>query len=328
MNTPAIKLTDLHKEFASRSGSGVVKAVDGIDVTINAGEIVAFLGPNGAGKTTTLDMVLGFTEPTQGTVEVLGTSPRKAVSHGHVSAVLQTGGLLHGLTVEETVKLIAGLHKVPERVNDVIERTGLTEIKDRKTQLCSGGEQQRLKFALALLPQPEILVLDEPTAGMDAGARREFWGTMRQEASQGKTIIFATHYLEEAQEFAPRTVLVDGGKIRADRPTDELRTLVGDRVVSATLPGSGAGADGADVDGAGVDGADAGSSYTEATSRIAAVDGVREVRMEGDRVIVEGSASDAVARLLLTDLGASELEVSSPSLESAFFALTQGQEAH
>jgi len=279
-----------------------VVAVAGIDVEVAPGEIVAFLGPNGAGKTTTLDMVLGFIEPTDGTVEVLGTTPRKAVHAGQVSAVLQTGGLLHDLTVGETLEIMAALHQVRHRVREVVDRTGLTALLRRKVGLCSGGEQQRLRFAIALLPDPQLLVLDEPTAGMDAAARREFWATMRAETHAGRTVIFATHYLEEAQAFAPRTVLIDRGRIRADRPTDELRAMVGDRVVSATLPGA---------------------DPRVAASRLQAVDGVRAVRLEGDRVIVEGSASDAVALLLLTELGGTELEVSSPSLESAFFALTE-----
>ena len=306
MPTPALRITGLRKEYPGRGGGGPVVAVDGIDVEVGQGEIVAFLGPNGAGKTTTLDMVLGFIEPTAGTVEVLGTTPRKAVQAGQVSAVLQTGGLLHDLTVGETLEIMAALHQVRHRVPEVVERTGLTELLRRKVGLCSGGEQQRLRFAIALLPDPQLLVLDEPTAGMDASARREFWETMRAETHAGRTVIFATHYLEEAQAFAPRTVLIDHGRIRADRSTDELRVMVGDRVVSATLPGAG---------------------IAPAVERLRAVEGVRAVRIDGDRVIVEGSASDAVALLLLTELGGVELEVSSPSLESAFFALTEPSSA-
>ncbi len=306
MTTPALRIRGLRKEYPGRGGSGRVIAVDGIDVEVAQGEIVAFLGPNGAGKTTTLDTVLGFIEPTAGSVEVLGTTPRKAVEAGRISAVLQTGGLLHDLTVGETLKVMGALHKKPHRVAEVIERTGLGELVNRKVGLCSGGEQQRLRFAVALLPDPDLLVLDEPTAGMDAAARREFWETMRAETHAGRTVIFATHYLEEAQAFAPRTVLIDHGRIRADRPTDELRAMVGDRVVSATLPGS---------------------SFEPALTRLRGVPGVRGVRMEGDRVFVEGAASDDVARLLLTALDATELEITSPSLESAFFALTEDDDA-
>ncbi len=305
MTTPALRVADLRKEYPGRSGHGTVVAVDGIDVEIAAGEIVAFLGPNGAGKTTTLDIVLGLVPPTSGTVEVLGVTPRQAVTAGHVSAVLQTGGLLRDLRVDETVRAIAALHGARSRVDEVIRRAGLTELAGRKVGHCSGGEQQRLRFALALLPDPQILVLDEPTAGMDAAARRDFWETMRAETHEGRTVVFATHYLEEAQAFAPRTVLIDHGKVRADRPTDELRNLVGDRVATATVaPGT----------------------ARAAAEALAAIPGVREVHAHGDRVSATGTGSDAAALALLTTLGGRDLEVSAPSLESAFFALTASGE--
>ncbi|WP_130413510.1 ABC transporter ATP-binding protein [Xylanimonas ulmi] len=302
MTAPALRVRGLRKEYPSRDGAGPVVAVDGIDVEVAPGEIVAFLGPNGAGKTTTLDIVLGLVPPTSGAVEVLGLAPRQAVTAGKVSAVLQTGGLLRDLRVEETVRSIAALHGADARVPEVMRRAGIADLARRKVSQCSGGEQQRLRFALALLPDPQILVLDEPTAGMDAGARRDFWETMRAETHAGRTVVFATHYLEEAQAFAPRTVLIDHGRIRADRPTDELRSLVGDRMVAATVPS-------ATVEGA--------------LAALRAVDGVREARAEGDRVIAVGPGSDAAALALLTTLGGHDLEVTAPSLESAFFALTE-----
>lgn len=300
MNTPALRLQALRKVYTTRDGP--VAAVDGIDVEVAQGEIVAFLGPNGAGKTTTLDIVLGLSEPTSGTAEVLGTTPRAAVTSGRVSAVLQSGGLLRDLRVDETVRAIAALQGASDRVEDVMRRAGVTALAGRKVGACSGGEQQRLRFALALLPDPQLLVLDEPTAGMDAAARRDFWETMRAETHQGRTVLFATHYLEEAQAYAPHTILLDKGKIVADGPTDELRALVGDRRVTATLPDVGVEA---------------------ALDKLRAVPGVRQVWREGARVVVSGTASDDVARLLLNTLGASDLEVGAPSLESAFFALTQ-----
>ena len=278
-----------------------VVAVDGIDVEVGSGEIVAFLGPNGAGKTTTLDMCLGLVPPTSGTLEVFGRSPREAVTSGQVSAVLQSGGLLRDLAVGETVRVIAALHGVIDRVPAVMDRAGVTELADRRVQKCSGGEQQRLRFALALLPDPALLVLDEPTAGMDVAARRAFWEAMHEETREGRTVVFATHYLEEAQAFAPRTVLIDHGRILADGPTAQLRGLVGDRTVVATVPA----ADGV-------------------VDRLRAVPGVRDVLHEGDRVTVTGTSSDDVARLLLTELHARDLEITAPTLESAFLALTGG----
>jgi len=150
MTTPAIRATGLHKRFRATDGAEVV-AVERVDLTIQPGEIVAFLGPNGAGKTTTVDMLLGLTSPTAGQVEIVGMTPRQAVEAGRVSAVMQTGGLLPDFTVGETVEAIAALHGRLDRVKEVVDRTGLTVVRGRKVQTCSGGEQQRLCFALALI---------------------------------------------------------------------------------------------------------------------------------------------------------------------------------
>lgn len=302
--TPTVALTDIRKEFKGTHGA-TVKAVDGIDLSIERGEIVALLGPNGAGKTTTIDIILGLTSPTSGSVEVDGKHPRRAVEAGEVSAVLQTGGLLRDLTVKETLTAIAALHGKPERVSKIVEKTGLEQLLDRKVSKCSGGEQQRLKFALALLPDPQLLILDEPTAGMDVTARRDFWATMRADADSGRTIIFATHYLEEAEQFSQRTVLVNKGRIVADGPTAEIRAVAAGRVVTATLP-------------------DAGAQSDEAATlaELRRIDGVQSVELNGHRVVVTTLDSDGLARQLLTTYSARDLEISAPSLESAFLDLT------
>lgn len=234
-HAPAIRTSGLRKTFRAPDG-GTVVAVDGVDLVVEPGEIVAFLGPNGAGKTTTVDMLLGLTRPDAGTVEVFGGPPRRAVTQGRVSAVMQTGGLLQDFTVEETVRAIAATHGRSDRVATVIERAGLAEIADRRVQACSGGEQQRLKFALALVPDPDLLVLDEPTAGMDVATRQHFWDTMRADAALGRTIVFATHYLAEADAFAERTVLIARGRIVADGPTADVRAAFGGRSVSFRPP--------------------------------------------------------------------------------------------
>src|SRR5699024_822898 len=218
---PAVRIAGVSKTF--RSGGRTLRAVDDIDLDIPRGQIMALLGPNGAGKTTTLDMVLGLTEPTAGQVSVDGQPPREAVTNGRVSAVLQSGGLLRDLSVAETVRIIASTFKHAMSVEEVMTRAGITKLAKRKVSKCSGGEQQRLRFALALLPDPDLLILDEPTAGMDVAARREFWDTMRADAGSGRTIIFATHYLEEADSFAERIVLMSGGHIVADGSTEEIR---------------------------------------------------------------------------------------------------------
>ena len=245
MSTPVIQAIGLTKHFRGEGGE-TVTAVDGIDLTIGSGEIVAFLGPNGAGKTTTVDMFLGLTSPTGGTVEVYGASPHRAVMEGRVSAVMQTGGLLPDFTVRETVRAIAALHGRPDRVEVVIERAGLGPLANRLVKACSGGEQQRLKFALALVPDPDLVILDEPTTGMDVGARQQFWDTMRADAADGRTIVFATHYLAEADAFADRTVLMARGRIMADGPTNEVRAAYGGHTVTFRPPAHVTGAHGID----------------------------------------------------------------------------------
>ena len=297
---PAIEIAGLTKTFQTRDGEAV-HAVRGLDLTVWPGEVVALLGPNGAGKTTTLDVVLGMTRPTGGTARVYGARPRDAVVAGRVSAVLQSGGLLRDLTVRETVELVAGLHHTARPVEELLERAGIAAIGSRMVSKCSGGEQQRLRFALALVPDPDLLVLDEPTAGMDVKARREFWATMHADADAGRTVVFATHYLEEADTFADRIVLVTQGRVVADGPTTEIRAQATGRTVSATLP---------------TDNRDA------IIERLRARADVAEVEQRADRVRVRCADSDAVAIAVLTEFGGSELEITTGSLESAFLAIT------
>lgn len=289
--TNAVELRDVTKTYGS------VRAVDGLSLSIEPGEVVAFLGPNGAGKTTTIDMMLGLATPTTGSVSVFGGTPADAISQGRISAVMQTGGLLRDLTVRETVELTAALFAHTRSVQEVLTRAGIADIGDRRVAKCSGGQQQRLRFALALLPDPDLLVLDEPTTGMDVEGRRDFWNAIREDASTGRTVLFATHYLDEADAYADRIVLVRHGKIVADGSAAEVKNLAAGRTVTATLPG---------VD----------------PSQLLALPGVDSVETRGDRVIVHGRDSDAVARYLLNDAHATDLEIVSRNLEDAFLALT------
>ncbi len=288
---PAVQIAGVTKDFGS------VHAVRGIDLTLDQGEIVAFLGPNGAGKTTTIDMVLGLSHPTTGSVEVLGLQPRQAIARGLVSAVMQTGGLLKDLTVRETVAYTASLFADAAPVDQVLRTAGIESIAERKVGKCSGGEQQRLRFAMALLSDPALLLLDEPTTGMDVEGRRAFWSAIRADAEKGRTVLFATHYLEEADQYADRIVLISHGRIVADGTGSQIKALAAGRTVRATLP---------DPD----------------PQRLSGLAGVDSVDVRGDTVYIHAKDTDDVARYLLTETRAQDLEITARGLEDAFLSLT------
>ena len=292
----AVNLDSVVKRF------GTVTAVNGIDLRIRPGEVVALLGPNGAGKTTTVDMLLGLSQPTSGTVQVYGRTPQDAVALGLVSAVMQSGGLLKDYTVEETVRLTAVLFGKPRSAVQVaLKRAGIADIGDRLVGKCSGGQQQRLRFAMALLPDPELLILDEPTTGMDVGGRREFWDAIREDAEGGRTVIFATHYLEEADAYADRVVLVRRGRIVADGTASEVKSLAAGRTVRATL-----------TDPERLD--------------LSAIPQAESSEIRGDSIYLHGRDTDAIARYLLNQTDARDLEITSRNLEDAFLTLTADEE--
>ena len=277
---------------------GKVRAVRSVDLMIAPGETVALLGPNGAGKTTTIDMVLGLTRPDSGSVSLFGMSPAQAVAAGVVGGMLQTGSLIEQLSVRELVTMVASLYPHPLGVAEVLQLTGAAEFADRQSTRLSGGQTQRVRFAIALVADPDLLLLDEPTSAMDVEARREFWTSMRAVAARGKTVIFATHYLEEADAYADRIVLLARGEIVADGPATEIKAKVGGRTIRATLPG-------ADV------------------AQLAALPGVTNADRHGDAVILTCADSDATLRALLGRFpGARDIEVHGSGLEEAFLALT------
>jgi len=291
-----IELRSLAKSF------GEVRAVRGIDVVVAPGETVALLGPNGAGKSTTIDMLLGLLEPDGGTVSVFGRPPRAAIDAGSVGAMLQSGALIRDLTVRELVAMMAALYPAPLGVEDVLELTGIVEIADRRTQKLSGGQTQRVRFAIALVSNPDLLVLDEPTAAMDVEGRHGFWGAMREFASRGKTVLFATHYLEEADAYADRVVLMANGSVVADGPPTEIKAMVGTRTIRATLP----------------------DAPVERLERLA---GVTHAERRGEAVALGCSDSDAAIRALLHAFPAArDIEISGAGLEEAFLRLTGGEE--
>ncbi len=292
-DAPVVHLAGLRKTY------GATVAVDGVDLAIAAGEVVALLGPNGAGKSTTVDLLLGLTRPDAGSAHLFGRTPREATSKGRVGAMLQNGGLLPGLTVRELVDMMCHLYAEPQPVDTVLARAGITDVADRRTDQLSGGQAQRVRFALALAPDPDLLVLDEPTAAMDVESRRGFWASTRAWAAGGGTVVFATHYLEEADAFADRIVLLRAGSVVADGPTGEIKALAGGRTIRATV-----------VDRA-------------VRASLGALPGVAAVEYHGDTVVLSCPDSDTALRALLAGCpDARDIEVSGAGLEEAFVALT------
>ena len=290
-----VRLTDLTKSY------GDVKAVRGVNISIRPGETLALLGPNGAGKSTTIDMVLGLTRPDSGTVTLFGSSPADAVQAGVVGGMLQTGSLLGYLSVRELVVMVASLYPHPLDVSEVLRLTGTTEFADRPTTKLSGGQTQRVRMAIALVADPDLLVLDEPTAALDVEGRRDFWTSMRAVAARGKTVVFAAHYLEEADAYADRIVLMARGRVVADGPPTEIKARVGGRTIRATLPG---------VD----------------QSALASLPGVTKADQRGDALVLtcpDSPSSDSALRALLALYPqASDIEVRGAGLEEAFLDLT------
>ncbi|WP_420123917.1 ABC transporter ATP-binding protein [Nakamurella sp.] len=287
----AVRLTGLHKTF------GEIRAVRGVDLLIAPGEVVAVLGPNGAGKSTSIDMLLGLTRPDAGTVRLFGVDPVRAVQAGRVGAMLQAGALLPDVTVKELVTMFAGLHRHSMPVADAIDLAGVTDIAGQKTQKLSGGQAQRVRFALALTPDPDLLVLDEPTAAMDVEVRRSFWASMRRFTATGRTVLFATHYLEEADQFADRVVVLAGGVVVADGTGAQIKARVGGRTVSAVV-------DGAEPD------------------DLAGLPGVLRVDRQATRTLLHCGDSDGALRALMARYPqAHDIEIAAGNLEDAFLEL-------
>jgi ABC-2 type transport system ATP-binding protein len=298
--TAGISLRGLSKTF--KSPEGPVHAVNGIDIDIAPGETVALLGPNGAGKSTTIDMLLGLLRPDAGSVTLFGMTPEKAIQAGAIGAMLQSGAVLRDLSVRELIDMMGSLYPRPLSVDETLELTGITDIAGRKTHRLSGGQTQRVRLAVALVSNPDLLVLDEPTVAMDVESRREFWANMRTFAQGGKTVVFATHYLEEADAYADRIILMAKGNVVADGPATEIKATVGLRTIRATLPG-------ADL------------------AAIARLDGVTNVDTRGEAVIINCSNSDAALRAFLPAFPAArDIEVSGAGLEEAFLQLTGDNE--
>ncbi|WP_033311105.1 ABC transporter ATP-binding protein [Streptomyces iakyrus] len=283
---------------------GTVRAVDGLTLALRPGETVALLGPNGAGKSTTLDLLLGLKRPDSGTVRLFGTSPRDAIVAGRVGAMLQSGGLMDEVTVAELVRLACDLHPKPYRPSEVLVRAGVAQIADRKVDKLSGGQAQRVRFALATAGDSDLIVLDEPTTGMDVTTRQAFWATMREQAGQGRTVLFATHYLEEADAVADRVLVLHRGRLLADGTAAEIKAKAGARRVSFDI------ADAIDE------------------PALRALPFLTGIDISGRTVRIQSSDADATVHALY-GLGVypRNLEVAGLGLEQAFVAITSAEEA-
>jgi ABC-2 type transport system ATP-binding protein len=292
-NSPGgIVLSCLSKSY------GAVRAVQDVSLEITPGETVALLGPNGAGKSTTIDMMLGLARPDSGTVCLFGQSPADAVRAGRVGGMLQTGSPVQFMTVRELVAMVASLYPHPMPVDEALRITGTADIAARRTTRLSGGQGQRVRFALALVANPDLLVLDEPTASLDVESRHDFWTVMRGVAERGKTVLFATHYLEEADAYADRIVMMARGRVVADGPATEIKAQAGERTIQATLPGA-------------------------ELATLEAFPGVTSAQRRGDAVVLSCADSDAALRQLLASYPqARDIEVHSAGLEEAFLELT------
>ncbi|MFF1721298.1 ABC transporter ATP-binding protein [Streptomyces sviceus] len=283
---------------------GEVRAVDGLDLTLRPGETVALLGPNGAGKSTTLDLLLGLKQPDSGSVRLFGTSPREAIVAGRVGAMLQSGGLMDEVTVAELVRLACDLHPKPYRPTEVLSRAGIAQIADRKVNKLSGGQAQRVRFALATAGDSDLIVLDEPTTGMDVTTRQAFWATMREQADQGRTVLFATHYLEEADAIADRVLVLHRGRLLADGTAAEIKAKAGARRIAFDLEGT--------ID----------------EGPLRALPFLTSIDISGQTVRIQSTDADATVHALY-GLGVypRNLEVAGLGLEQAFVAITEAEEA-
>jgi ABC-2 type transport system ATP-binding protein len=294
-DAPAIRLQHLTKRF------GALTAVDDVSLDIRRGEVVALLGPNGAGKSTTIDLTLGLSTPTSGTAELFGGTPREAIVAGRVGAMLQGGALLPTMTVQQSVALVAAAHRHPLPVAEAMERARVTDIARQKVSSLSGGQLQRARFAVAVVSNPELLLLDEPTAAMDVEARHVFWSSMREFTEAGRTVVFATHYLDEADTFADRIVIVSRGRIVADGTPAEVKAVVSGRTVSFRLD----------------------DAPRDLDAALTALPGVTAVETRGERTSIRTEDSDATLRAVLTAWPAvRDIEVIARTMDDAFLALT------
>ncbi|MDT4917829.1 MAG: type transport system ATP-binding protein, partial [Pseudonocardiales bacterium] len=216
MASPALEVEGLVKRYGGRP------VVDGVSLSVQPATVLALLGPNGAGKTTTVEICEGFRRPDGGTVRVLGLDPRDRSLRPRVGVMPQEGGAYPGLRCEEMLRLVAAYAATPLDVDDLLERLALTEVRRTAYRRLSGGQQQRLSLALAVVGRPELVFLDEPTAGLDPQARHATWELIEALRRDGVTVVLTTHLLDEAERLADHVVLIDAGRVVASGSVAEL----------------------------------------------------------------------------------------------------------
>ncbi|HSC25727.1 MAG TPA: ABC transporter ATP-binding protein [Vicinamibacterales bacterium] len=276
---------------------GRVTALDNVTLALEAGRVTAVLGPNGAGKTSAVKLLMGLTRPTLGTASLFDVSPRAPEARRRTGVMLQIAKVPETLTVREHVHLFCSYYPAPMPVAAALDAAGLTAVADRRFGALSGGQRQRVQFALAICGNPDLLFLDEPTAGMDVESRRAFWQQIRSLASLGRSILLTTHYLEEADALADRIVMLNGGRIVADGAPHQIKARTASRRIRCV------------------------TSF--ALAAIQALPDVQSVRLDGAAVeILTSHAEPVVRELLAGDAGLSGLEVSGAGLEDAFLTLT------
>jgi ABC-2 type transport system ATP-binding protein len=290
---PVVLFENVSKSF------GKLKAVNGLNLELHAGQTVALLGPNGAGKSTSLDMLLALRKPSGGKITLFGADPYHVVKSGRVGAMLQSGGLMPEVTVRELVELVTGLHPRPEPVDVTMKRAGIDGFANQRVDKLSGGQTQRVRFALAICGKSELIVLDEPTAAMDVETRRHFWDSIKEEVAQGRTLLFATHYLEEADQAADRILVINRGRLLADGSPAEIKARAGAKRLSFRLDR---------ID----------------EPFLLGLPGLVNLEVRHDTVQIQSSDSDATLYGLLgAGYRPHDIEVTSLGLEQAFIAITE-----
>ncbi|MDO4915473.1 ABC transporter ATP-binding protein [Corynebacterium sp.] len=309
----AIEVQDVTRRF------GKTTAVDGVSLSVDAGEVIAILGPNGAGKSTLLDLVLGLSQPDTGTISVYGHTPASAVRAGIVGAALQDGGLPSTMTVERMVRTLTSVH--PQRLSPsaVLRDPSLNRLRKRKIGKLSGGQRQRLRLALATMSDPQVLILDEPSSGLDVTTRSELWSGIQSMADDGITVLFATHYLTEAERYADRVIVLNTGKIVADGTPEQLTSRY-PTIIRASLPI----ADDEGVRNSSAPGAAEPGAASRADARIkACLSATDTYERHGDEVIIHTTNPDQVLLHTLQQKLLIRPTVNRAALDDAFTELTR-----